>query len=768
MKPHVCAVARLLLVLLVAVPAWAQNAGNSGSAGQTSAPTVTAPAQKNDRKDDAKKAAPQDKPAAPDSAKAAVGELKPQDPGSMPGAQLPPPPPPASPIEPGYFQIEFRYNVDGTTIQGNKSRSFMWEGINHTGESNYIFSQPIGDTWRFEHVGAFRYTDNPRVDPERNSLQRAYFKLNGPSFEGYLGDALVNYSRLSFNQNIKGLHFWKDFGKTVRVTGTFGYFADRWGSLYRPFDVFRNVQVDCQADSRPFVPGNPTGTPPTAPVAPIPASGCVETVPGSIFGPGSNTFVLDPSSPLKPYSRLVGGARVEKRFGRSSWLAVNYSHGDDLLQSLPTARVTCSLGGVIRVVSIYPGCNLPGEVEVAGSRFPGSEASLNDVATMDAQFDYQPWKLHLAGEVASSWSAGGSPPAGATPQNFLCASLPPVIGGAVLDSRCFNNRVQDMAYRAEAGWRHKKLNLRSDYSRFGSDFFSVNARQIRNLEDFNARGEVELSRQVTAAGSFRRSTDNINGAAPYTNIIRAPEGKLILRDLPFYRRASFEVGYRERNLDQDGIAPPSEQRKRSTRIPFFSLSLPAGPNFFTFDYEHRHDMDAVRPPQSSDTDRFAIGYRGNYAIGEWDVSPAFRFEIERLEKNLTNDPARSITDPALTFPLDFFIGWDSNRSYQASLLVEAPKYWRIEAFFREFNSVVLVPTALANPLAGLRYLNQGFRRPDWRALVTYKLANDENKTITVFFERTNNFFNPGDPALADTKSFRETVVGGTLFLRFRK
>jgi hypothetical protein len=493
-----------------------------------------------------------------------------------------------------------------------------------------------------------------------------------------------------------------------------------------------------------------------------PASGCVETF------PFSGIFVLDPNSPSKPYSRLVAGARFERKILRNGWLAANWSHGDDLLQSLPHARVTCDNAGVLRVGSIYPGCNLAGETEVAGGRRPATEAVLNDVFSLDSFVEFERLRLRLSGEAAFAWTAGGQPPAGATPTNFVCSAIAPVVGADVLDSRCFSDRVYDSALRFDAAQRWRKFNWRVDYSRFGPNFLSANARQIRDLQDINIRGDWEWFRQVTLAASFRRTNDNLNGKRSFTNLVRAPEVKLIFRELPVYRRLNLEVGYRERNLDQDGAPLPNEQRKRSQRIPFLSMTAPVLSTIFSFDYEHRRDSDAVIPQQSTDTDRWAFGMRGSYTWSGWDVSPALRFEAERLNKNSPNDPVRPLTDPLLVFPIDFFTAWDTNRSLQASLLVEAPKYFRFEGQYREFNSVTLSPVDPANPLITLLYLNQGFKRPSWRAALTYKWANDENKLITAFFERTNNFFATGDPALPDTKSFRETVIGGTILLRFRR
>ena len=410
------------------------------------------------------------------------------------------------------------------------------------------------------------------------------------------------------------------------------------------------------------------------------------------------------------------------------------------------------------------------------------------------------------GEIARSWTAGGVPPATAvtSPGSFLCAPQSPVVGASVLDSRCFSSYVPDNAYRAEMSQKIGKFNWRSEYSRFQPDFSSANARQIRDLQDFNIRGDYQFIRQLGLTVSWRRSNDNLNGQRNFTSVVRAPEVRLAFRDLPFYRRFVLEVGYRERNLDTTGdplstcvdtSVPPltrkvlarigcsvnptstlpetrtaTELRVRSTRIPFFSVTLPVKDTMVTFDYEHRHDMDRVIFPDSTDSDRYAFGFRGNYTWNSWDVIPSFRFELERLSKRLPNNPAATLTDPTLAFPTAFFIGDDTNRSFNAQLQIEAPRYIRLEGVYREFNSLALSPlraSVLLDPLQHFFYLNQGFKRPYWRAALTYKIRNNENTLLTAYYERGNNMFATGDPFVADTKSFRETIIGGTLLLRFR-
>src|SRR6266478_1765337 len=328
-----------------------------------------------------------------DEAKPSSEKKNAPSPDPMPAraqGETPRTPPPA--IEPGQMYFELRYTVDGTDIQGNNpERSFLHPGINHTAEFSFFTSEPMGDQHRLEILGVGRYTNNPQVDPERNSLQRAYVRLQGPSFEANLGDALVNFSRLSFNQNVKGLTVSQKLLPRLKVIGTVGFFVDRWGSLYRQYSVFRDL----------------TGPP-------------------------------NPLSPGKPYTRFVAGTRVEQKIGRGNWVAMNWSHGKDLQQSLPGATLACldPVSGFITIRPLSSGC-LPGEAEVVGFRRPFPEAVNNDVISADSNVEYVPWHFGFRGEFAYSWTSGGTPPMGADASNFACGSEPPIIGAAVLDARCF-------------------------------------------------------------------------------------------------------------------------------------------------------------------------------------------------------------------------------------------------------------------------------------------------------------------------------------------
>ncbi|HUR37030.1 MAG TPA: hypothetical protein VM009_04380 [Terriglobales bacterium] len=104
---------------------------------------------------------------------------------------------------------------------------------NNIAEFNYFVDRRFLGTRRYQFLGMYRGTEDNSVDPEHNSLQKAYVRIFGPRDEYIFGDALVNFSRLSFNQNIKGGSFSSKVGDNWKVAGVGGIFIDRYGSLYK-------------------------------------------------------------------------------------------------------------------------------------------------------------------------------------------------------------------------------------------------------------------------------------------------------------------------------------------------------------------------------------------------------------------------------------------------------------------------------------------------------------------------------------------------------
>ena len=145
---------------------------------------------------------------------------------------------------------EVRMMTGYSEIAGDRTRSFHTPGNNNLGEINYFQDHRFLVTQRLQVLSSFRATDDASIDPERDSLQKAYIRLYGPRDEVIVGDALVNYSRLSFNQNIKGLSTTFKVGDNWKISDVAGVFIDRWGSLYKPFGT---QDVPFALDGRPYL-----------------------------------------------------------------------------------------------------------------------------------------------------------------------------------------------------------------------------------------------------------------------------------------------------------------------------------------------------------------------------------------------------------------------------------------------------------------------------------------------------------------------------------
>ena len=79
-----------------------------------------------------------------------------------------------------------------------------------------LYQDHAWGTNRIQYLGIFRETNDVRWDPEHSSLQRGYFRVYNKNSEINFGDYLVNYSRFTYNQNIKGLSLVHKFNQKDR------------------------------------------------------------------------------------------------------------------------------------------------------------------------------------------------------------------------------------------------------------------------------------------------------------------------------------------------------------------------------------------------------------------------------------------------------------------------------------------------------------------------------------------------------------------------
>jgi len=298
----------------------------------------------------------------------------------------------------------------------------------------------------------------------------------------------------------------------------------------------------------------------------------------------------------------------------------------------------------------------------------------------------------------------------------------------------------DWGGRVEATYRWHKLTLRGSFVRYEPNFASMNARQINDLQDGIFRATYDLTHFLTLDGTVRRSNNNLRSQLTetptgYETVLWGPEVRFILHDLGFYRRAVLEFGYRDREVR--GTRPTAAncvatQPGESTttcvdqfvRMPFAELTVPYHRTYATVGYELRHMVDNIDPTQSSQTHRVYASLRGLYELGGWHINPNFRFELERQSHQPNVTPQSVCTPGLLSDPC--LLTYDSNRLDTAAVLVEAPRWFIMEAGYRATTATIFGPS--------------GYNRPSYRAALTYKLRNDENTVLIFSFYRASYFY----------------------------
>jgi hypothetical protein len=555
---------------------------------------------------------------------------------------------------------EIRLMTRYTQIGGDPSRSFLDPGLNDLAEINYFRDHSfLGTTFRLQSLAMFRATDDYSIDPEKTSIQKIYFRFYNPRDEYIVGDALVNYSRLTFNQNIKGVSASWLLGSHWKLSMVGGVFTDRWGSFYKDL-------------------------------------------------------------PGRPYVANVAGSRLAFTPSRNLTIGANFAFYQDIVSTLPAEPIG---------TTPQPASNLVGSVD----------------------FRYQLKNFRLNGEFAYS----------STDFDERGQGLPCPIGtdasGNVIYGPCNSNSPQpqlgfqgDWGGLAEGNYRWHKFTLRGSFVRFEPNFAALNARQIADLQDLLIRPGYDLTNFLEVDGTMRYTINDLKEQLPYRTTLWGPEGRLMFHDLPFYRRMVLEVGYRDRMVNSSNYSGPisvTGQVDSYIRGPWAEITAPIKTTYLTFGYERRDNVDYVNPQNTSNTNRFYIGWRGVYDWGGWHINPGIRWELERQSQ-----------EPFLNYnPVLATLEYNSNRLDTISLIVEPPKWFIIELGFRDASATITSATETLPPL----YYPSGYSRPSYRAQVTYKYRNDENKLVIFTFERNNNYY-------YTSNNFDERVAGVTLVWKFGK
>jgi hypothetical protein len=514
--------------------------------------------------------------------------------------------------------------------------SFLIPG-NNTETDLTVFQDHAWGTNRIQWLGIFRNTNDIRWDPEQNSFQRGYLRVSNKDTVFNVGDYLVNYTRFTYNQNIKGVSLVHKFDQKFTLSTNIGIFTDRWGSAFKDY----------------------------------------------IIG--------------QPFTRFVGGFRGEYKVAPTKTIGLNFSEGHDLVGSVRPDLVNGLIGVNNQLLSV------------------DSKMEFGRVFSLDGEAAYSLTNPNIQQEHVE---------------------------------------VGDWAARLDTRLREGIFTMRTNYTRMEPNFLSVNARQLADLQDMGVNLSEDAGSHLTIEESFRYTENDLRHQRPEgATIFKVPEVRFSFRRLPKLGRTLFDFGYRERRQTGPFLSTTNTGTGIVVRIPYADLSVPMGTTLFSVGYEHRANDVTNDVTQSTGVNRVSVSLRSILDLGGWQFSPNLRYELER----------------ELFFTA---FGANDNRNISAIMYVDAPKYLQMEFIFRQvgaslFTQCATTTTSQCGSFTSLPpnvnvLLASGFGRPQYRAALTYKFHNSDNRVLIFSMDRNNNFF------ATQGRAFDERVFAVTMLWRYKK
>ena len=202
-----------------------------------------------------------------------------------------------------------------------------------------LYQDHAWGTNRIQYLGIFRETNDVRWDPEHSSLQRGYFRVYNKNSEINFGDYLVNYSRFTYNQNIKGLSLVHKFNQKWKFSTNVGVFTDRWGSIFKD----------------------------------------------SLIG--------------QPFTRFVGGFRGEYKLQPNKTIGVNFSEGHDLVGSIRPDLVNGLIGVNNQILSVDTKMDFGRVFSIDGE----AAYSLTNPNIQTEHVEVADWAVRLDSRLREGW-----------------------------------------------------------------------------------------------------------------------------------------------------------------------------------------------------------------------------------------------------------------------------------------------------------------------------------------------------------------------------
>ena len=535
---------------------------------------------------------------------------------------------------------EVRLMTRYTQLNGDITKSFYTPGENNLGEFNYFYDHDFMGPRRMQFLGMFRASDDKSIDPEHNSLQKGYLRIYGPRDEYIVGDALVNFSLLSFNQNIRGVDTSWKLGDSWKLTTVGGVFIDRWGSIWN--DILGRPYLATVAGSRleyritkrsalgfnfSYSKDNPGTLPPP----------CDPTQ------PGQGACLV--GAPPQPAENQVGSIDLKWQSAWGLRMAAEYAY------SFTNFDTRTTLGGApLPCFSNTPPCD---------TRAPLAGFGIQSDWGARVEATYRWHRLTLRGSFVRY------------EPNF-----------ASMNARQISD-LQDGIFRATY-----------DLTRFLT--LDGTLRRSNN----NLRGQLTDPRP----GCINPATCDPTGYetvlwGPEMHFILHDLGFYRRAVLEFGYRDREVRGTRPTPAEcvaTDPTLNTTTCASQFVRMPFAELSVPYHHTYATVGYELRHMVDNIDPAQSSHTHRVYAALRGLYELGGWHLNPNLRFEIER-QSHQPNVTGQAVCNPLLGLADPCLLAYDSNRLDTAAILAEAPRWFIIELGYRVTTATLFGPSGYNRP-----------------------------------------------------------------------
>lgn len=533
---------------------------------------------------------------------------------------------------------EVRLMTRYTQINGDPTKSFYVPGENNLGEFNYFLDRGVLETRRLQILSMFRATDDKSIDPEHNSLQRGYLRLYGPRDEYIVGDALVNFSRLSFSQNIRGLDTSWKLGDSWKLTTVGGISIDRWGSIWndllgRPYlATVAGSRLEYRFNKRSALGFNFAYSKDNPGTLPRP---CDPTQPDQ-----GACFI---GAPPEPADNKVGSVDLKLQFPWGLRMDAEYAYS---FTNFDTRRVFAG--------TLPPPCD-PATPSVSPCFTPCSQVDTRAPAPgcgtqgdwgAHAEATYRWHKLTLRGSFSRYQP------------NFTS-----------MNARQIND-LQDSIFRAsydltyfltlDGTIRRSSNNLRDQLTSTPAGYETV-------------LWGPEMHFILHDLGFYRRAIFEFGYRERELHGTRPTPGTCLLNE-PATTRCADQV----------------------VRMPYAEFTMPYHHTYVTLGYELRDTIDNLDPTQTSHTHRVYASLRGLYDVRGWHIHPNLRFELERQahQPNLTPltacNPLLGLSDPCL-------LTYDSNRLDTAAVYAEAPRWVIIELGYRVTTATIFGPSGYNRP-----------------------------------------------------------------------